>query len=199
MSQVIISISREYGSGGREIAEKLSERFGIAYYDKNILDHIAEDKEADSEELKKYDEKSANPLFYRNVMGYSNSPHDNIALMQFEKMQDMAKNGESFVILGRCSEDILSGTPGFVAIFVNGDSPDKIKRIAERNGLGEEEAEKRMKKISRDRRRYHNRYCGTKWGDSRNYDITVNSSRLGIDKTVDVLEYFIREKCNLPK
>ena len=99
--QLIISLGREFGSGGREIALDLAERFELPLYDSNILEHIAQEKDIDNAELKKYDEKPKSRFFSRTVRGYTNSMHENIANMQFDFLRKKAEAGESFVIAVR--------------------------------------------------------------------------------------------------
>ncbi len=108
--QLIISVGREFGSGGHVIAEELARRFGLVLYDNNLLEQIAEEKEIPHDGLKKYDEKPKSRLFSRTVRGYSNSVQENLANMQFDYLKKKAADGESFVVVGRCSETILKGT-----------------------------------------------------------------------------------------
>ena len=192
--QLIISVGREFGSGGHVIAEELARRFELPLYDNNLLEHIAEEKEISHESLKKYDERPKNRLFSRTVRGYSNSVQENLANMQFDYLKKKAAAGESFVIVGRCSETILKGFDGLVTIFVLGDPDVKAERIRKVYGVSEEEARRMMKREDWNRKSYHNYYCKGKWGDSRNYDFSINSSRLGIEKTVDMLENCIRAR-----
>lgn len=101
--QLIISVGREFGSGGHVIAEELARRFGLVLYDNNLLEQIAEEKEIPHDGLKKYDEKPKSRLFSRTVRGYSNSVQENLANMQFDYLKKKAADGESFVVVGRCS------------------------------------------------------------------------------------------------
>lgn len=194
--QVIISIGREFGSGGHEIAEKLSKRFGLSMYDVNLLREIAVEKNLDHTQLEKYDEVPKKRFISRNVRGYSNSPEENIANIQFEYLQRKAKEGKSFVVVGRCSEAILKEYAGLITIFVLADRDKKIERVSEIRKISASEAEAVMHRHDKKRKEYHNYYCTGKWGDSRNYDISINSSKLGIDKTTDYLESYIRERMN---
>ena len=190
--QRIISISREFGSGGHSIAEAIATRFDLPFYDSNLLDHIAEEKEVSVEPLKKYDEKSRYRLFSRTVQGFSNSMQENIAQMQFEYLRRMAQEGKSFVIVGRCSEYILREYPGLISIFVMGKKQAKVERIMRIYNLSEDEARKFEARKDRERKSYHNYYCDGKWGDSRNYDLCISSTGLGTEKTADIIEAFIK-------
>ena len=210
--QLIISVGREFGSGGHMIAEALAERFGLPLYDSNLLEHIAAEKNSgytgtvdgssgtegrnpagiSHAELKKYDEKPRNRLLSITVRGHSSSIQENVANMQFDYMKRMADSGKSFVIVGRCAETKLKGNPGLVSLFILGDRDVKAERVMKIYGVSREEALHMMARQDWERKSYHNYYCSGKWGDSRNYDFSVNSSRLGIEKTVDILETYIR-------
>jgi cytidylate kinase len=192
--QLIISIGREFGSGGHVIAEALAKKFNIPMYDHNLLDHIAAEKNLDLETLKKFDEKPRNVLLSRTLKGHSSSPSDNIAMMQFDYIKKKAEKGESFVIVGRCAEMVLKEFEGMISIFILGDKECKIKRVTEVYDISEEEARKKMERHDVYRKQYHNSYCDGKWGDSRSYDLCVNSSRLGIDGTVAMLADYIRAR-----
>lgn len=191
--QIIISISREFGSGGREIAEKIAKDMELALYDRNILEDIAKEKNMDPENFQDVDEKPRNKLLTRRVKGHTNSMEENLALMQFEYLRKKADSGESFVVVGRCSETVLKDREGLVAIFVTGQKETKIQRTMKKFNLSREEAIVKNERHDRTRRRYHNHYSDFKWGDSRNYDVCINSSRLGIDGTAEVLEAYIQK------
>lgn len=194
MSQLIITLSREFGSGGHEIAEILAKKFDIPLYDDNILKEIALEKDIDHEELERYDEAPRITLFSKTRRGYSSSPQENIAHMQFEYLRAKAEKGESFVVVGRCSETILKGYPGMVSIFVLGDKACKLERIKKIDRLSTVAADVLLTTQDKKRKAYHNYYCPIKWGDSRNYDICINSSPLGVEGTADILEKYIKTR-----
>lgn len=189
--QMIISISREYGSGGHEIARIIAERLGISFYDRNMLDDIANYMDVDVENLKKYDEKKKKPILSRTVRGLSNSPEEVIAEIQFDYLKKKAATGESFVVVGRCSEHILRDYSCMIPIFILGDEEEKSLRIQEVRNVSESEAKSIMARHDKTRKAYHNAHCPNKWGDSRSYEISVNSSKLGIRKTVGLLLDYI--------
>lgn len=190
--QLIIAIGREYGSGGHEIAEKLAKRFDIPLYDRNMLDEIAKQKDMDSEELKKYDETPRNLFLSRNVNGFSNSMEEVVASMQFDFLKEKAKNGESFVVVGRCAEDILSEYDCVVSIFIMANMDARIRRIQKIREVSQEEAEIIIHRHDKKRKLYHNYYCQADWGSAKNYSMTLDVSRLGSEKATDVLENFIK-------
>mgnify|MGYP004522727783 FL=1 len=194
--QLIISVGREFGSGGHEIAEMLAKKFDLKLYDKNLLQNIAQEKEVDAQNIEKYDEVPRNMLFSRTVKGYSNSMEENVAQMQFDYLKRKAKEGESFVVVGRCSEVILKDNPALISIFVVGDYDSKVERIMRVYKMSRPEAESFMVRQNKKRKGYHNYYCKEKWGDSRNYDITVNSSKLGEAETAELLVDYINKRQN---
>ena len=154
MSQLIISIGRESGSGGLEIARALAKRFGLPLYDKSILQNAAEAKGLDAKDLEQYDERPRSPLFYRSIKGFSNAPEDGVAL------------------------------------FVEADLDFRIRRTP----LPGNEALEFIHKQDRKRRIYHDQHCKGDWGDAQSYDLVINSARLGVPGTADVLEHYIRAR-----
>ncbi|MBQ8148061.1 MAG: cytidylate kinase-like family protein [Lachnospiraceae bacterium] len=195
--QVIISVSREYGSGGHKIAEELAKRFSLPYYDRNLLDEIAHEKELKDHKLHKYDEVPRNIIFSRTVRGYSNSPEEVIARMQFDYLRKKAEKGDSFVVVGRCAEDILKDFDAMMSFFIIADMETKLQLVQETRKVSREEAESIIRRHDKKRKAYHNYYCQTKWGDARNYDMTINCSALGIEKTTDIIEDYIRMKMEM--
>ena len=119
--------------------------------------------------------------------------------MQFDFLRKKAESGESFVVVGRCSESKLRDFDGLVSLFIIGDMDEKIKRITKLYEMSESEAKLFIEKKDKKRKRYHNYHVGLHWGDSRLYDLTVNSSRLGIDKTIDFLEDYVKARINAQK
>ena len=195
--QIIISISREYGSGGHAIAEDLSKRFNIPLYDSNLLEIIATEKNVDKDSLKAYDEVPRVRLFTRKVKGQTNSLEENVANMQFDFLKKKADSGESYIIVGRCSEYILKDYPCMVSIFILGSKEAKIKRIMNLFNLSEDDAIDKIERENFRRKMYHNYYCKGKWGDSRNYDFSINDSVLGLEATADIIEDYVKKRMEL--
>ena len=191
MGQTILSIGREFGSAGHEIAQKLADYYQLPLYDHNLLDEIAASKGLDSLELQGHDEVRRNRLFNRNVRGMDSSPAYNLALLQFDFLREKAESGESFVVVGRCSETVLRPYKGLISIFVLGDMDKKVARIMDLYHMNRKEAEEFIKEKDKRRKQYHNSHCELKWGDSRNYDLCINSSRLGVEETMRILVQYI--------
>lgn len=192
--QFVISISREFGSAGHEIAEKIAKDLEIKFYDRSILDEIANHMNVKVELLEKYDEKPRNLILSRRVGKYTNSMEEILAETQFEFIRKKVEKGESFVIVGRCAETVLKDFDGLISIFISGDKQHKLERVMEKYNLNETDALAKMKRHDLKRKQYHNRHSDAKWGDSRYYDMCINSSPLGTEATIKVLENYIQER-----
>lgn len=162
--------------------------------DKNLIQRVAEDKGYSEEAIRQFDEKGTSILFSRSINGYTSSASENIAQAQFEVLRNDAKEGKSFIVVGRCAEDILADQPALISIFVRSDIESKKARIMEKYELPADKALSLMKKMDRERKFYHNYYCHHKWGDSRGYDLTINSAMLGLDGTVDLIEQIVKAR-----
>lgn len=190
-TQMIISISREFGSGGHEIAQRLAEHYDLPLLDNNLLSEIAAEKHLDIDEFSGLDEKKKVYGLSRTVRDISSSLEENVAYLQFDHLKKKAESGESFVVVGRCSEEILKDYPGLISVFILGDKSNKVKRIMERYQVSEREAAKLIREKDNGRKQYHNSFCKGKWGKSTNYNLSINSSKLGIDATVKFLISYI--------
>ena len=191
--QFIISIGREYGSGGRVIAEHLAKTLNVKFYDKNIIEHIAQEKKLNLDQLKKKKKKARNIWLSRSVDGLSNSPEDTIAQMQFDFLKERAQAGESFVVLGRCASYILRDFDCIIKVFVTSDMHHKMERIASIEHLDPVMVEDMIIKNNKKRKAYHNFYSKEKWGDSRYYDLIISTSKIGIDGACDVVLDYVNK------
>lgn len=192
--QVIVCIGREFGSGGHVIGEMMAKELGIPLYDKELLHKMAEEKDLDVELLKRYDENVHKPFTSRTVRGFTNAPEALLADVEASYLKEMADRGESFLIVGRRAESVLRGYSNTVSIFITGDWDARVQRIMNRDEISEREAEKLINEMDRRRKAYHNYYSEGKWGDSRNYDITVNSTRLGLEGTAAFLVDYVKRR-----
>ncbi len=192
--QFIISIGREFGSAGHEIAEEIARRFQIPLYDYNLLREIAEEKKVSIGNLEPYDEIPKKGFASRTVRGHSNSPQENIAYMQFNYLKKKASEGESFVVVGRCAEEALKEYAGLITFFVLGDMEKKVERICKLHKIDEKQAKVLILEQDKKRKNYHNYFCEGKWGDSRNYEFSINSSKLGVPATTDIIEEYIKKR-----
>jgi len=191
--QIIISVGREFGSGGHEIAEKLAEHYGIPMYDKEIFSHIEEKGSINAEVAQYFDEKPITPLFYPIMLDSGNMPlEQQVASHIFNFIREKGnEEKQSFVIVGRCAEYVLRDNPNMISVFILGNEACKIKRVMEKYNLDEKAAKSRMRKEDKMRKTYHNFYTDSKWGDSRSYDVCMNSSTLGVEDTLEALISYI--------
>jgi cytidylate kinase len=189
--QIIISIGREYGSAGHEIGRKLAAKLEIPFYDRNLLDEFADQKDVDADLLAKYDEKPRRLFFSRTIsvrgQSVNNSPAQNVADIQFALLKGKAYDDDSFVVCGRCADEVLKEFPGMFSVFITADYDAKVKRVMEKRNMSEKEAKKTIEKHDKTRRAYHDYFAKTKWGQAGSYDLCVNSTVLGIEGTVDML------------
>ncbi|MCI8876373.1 MAG: cytidylate kinase-like family protein [Lachnospiraceae bacterium] len=192
--QTIIAISREFGSEGHEIARIIAEDLGLKLYDRSMLDEMADNMGIKVEVLEKHDEKPRNFFLTRTVGKYTNSMEEIVADMQFDFIKEKAESGESFVIVGRCADSVLRGMEGLITIFVIGTKEAKVKHVMDKFDLSESEALIKMARHDKKRSQYHNRHSDGKWGDSRFYDLCINSSLLGVQGTVKILEDYIHAR-----
>lgn len=192
MKQLIISLGRESGSGGHEIAEKLAQRFSLPVYDKNLLQEIAKERPLDTETLRKYEEAPRNRLLGHSVRGLNNSMQASVLAIEASWLRNQADSGASFVIVGRCAESVLADCPGLVSLFISGDPETRIARLQTRHDFNQKQATDYMLRQDKRRRAYHDENCTGNWGDAANYHLTVSSTPLGIEGTTDLLEHYIR-------
>lgn len=192
-NQVLITIGREFGSAGHEIGDIIAKKLGIHFYDRAMLDELVKHYNLDEKIVEKYDEKSRPSFLSRTVRGLSNSLEDMVFDFQSKYIKEKADAGESFVLVGRCGEMLLKDYPCHISMFILGNKEEKIARIKEKYNLTTEDAYEKMVRHDKKRKAYHNSRCPGKWGDSRTYDICVNSSRAGIEHTVDLLIDYIEK------
>lgn len=185
--QLIITIGREFGSGGHFIAQTIADKLGIELLDKELLEQTVISSGYSEDILTKYDEKPKNVLLSRRIGNYSNSLEENVANKVFELIRAKAQSGASFVVVGRCAEHVLRGNENMLSFFICANKEDKIKRITELYQVSEAKAKDMMRETDKKRKTYHNYYSDIKWGSSLGYDITINTSKLGIEKTADAL------------
>ena len=189
----IITISREYGAGGRTIAKKLSEKLNIPWYDSDFVKLTAETSgyseeivADESEEISSFTRWLESML--NNVVDYTSS-HDAIFLAQKEVMLKLAK--EPCIIVGRCADYALADFDNCVNLFIYGDMDKRIERITEKYKLSEKETRDLIIKKDKQRASYYNFYSSKKWGSAETYDLCINSSVLGIDGTVELLVNYV--------
>lgn len=203
-SKIIITIARQFGSGGREIGEKLANQLGIAFYDKSLI-HLAAKESGIDEDLFDYAEEQAlhsfwtasasNTSIYGNRISVFNEMpmNDKLFLIQSNIIKKLAVNN-SCVIVGRCADYILRNEEHMVPVFIHSTEDDKLNRIVNSYEIPEKEAKDVMIKTDKKRAAYYNYYSGGKWGHADHYDLSVNSGAAGIDGTVSLIVQFAELK-----
>ena len=203
--KIIITIARQYGSGGREIGEKIGQMLGIPVYDKQIITDAAAKGDLNTEVIKNADETAANSLLYTlavgsNVLGatmnfgYKMPLNDKLFLLQSEVIKEFAAKG-SGVFIGRCADYVLREEKNLLRIFVYGDLEHRQKRILERHPeLKSSQVIDAISKTDKRRSTYYNFYTGNKWGKFDNYDLAINSSTMGIEGTAKLIVDIAKNK-----
>lgn len=190
MKKRIITISREFGSGGRFIGEEVAKKLGIAYYDKNIINDIAEKSGLSPEYVQKNAELSPKKGLFayafagRDITG--KSVEDMVYEAQRKVILELAEK-ESCVIIGRNADYILKDRDDVLNVFIHGDTPEKIQRITRLYNVEEQKAVKMMVDIDKRRMANYNFYTNQKWGKADNYTLCLNSSQLGYDRCEKII------------
>ncbi|MCM1103532.1 MAG: cytidylate kinase-like family protein [Clostridium sp.] len=201
--ETIVTIGRQYGSCGHEIGRELAEHYGIAYYDKELLTRAAKESGFCEEMIKSNDERPTNSFLYNLVMdtysfGYNASSFvdmpisQKVFLAQFDTIKKIADEGPC-VIVGRCADYALADYPNCVHVFISADEDFKLKNIMESHQLTAAKAKDMMVKKDKQRQSYYNYYSSKKWGRADSYDLTLNSAKLGIKGSVELLIRYIEE------
>ena len=198
MSNLIITIGRQFGSGGREIGKRLAEELGIEFYDRSLITAAAK-KSGFSEELfEMMDKRATNSLLYSlSMFGGSGvngmSLTDQLYLTQANLIREFADKS-SCVIVGRCADHILREYPNRFDLFISAPIEDRIRRIQsspDREFEGNKSPQSTLDKMDKQRATYYNYYTGKVWGKADHYDLCVNAGRLGIDKSVELILNFV--------
>ena len=201
---LVITIGRQCGSGGKKIGQMLAEKMGVKCYDKELLARAAKESGFCEELFETHDEKPTSSFLYSLVMdtyslGYNTSAYmdmpinHKIFLAQFDTIKKLADE-ESCVIVGRCADYALADYPNTVSVFVTGNDDDKVKYLMELYSVDKAKAKDIMVKTDKKRASYYNYYSSKKWGDARSYDLCVNSSSIGADAADDTILAFARAK-----
>lgn len=201
MEKNIITISREFGSGGRLIGKRLAEKLGVPYYDKELLDRIAEESGFCREMMEDAERKAKNSFLYSlmSAMGTGETGPESLSLnerfflAQFDTLRKIAEEG-SCVIVGRCADYILRGIPEATNVFVYAEEADKIKRAVDEYGVPQAEVKKMMRDTDKARANYYNYHTGRKWGDHVNYHLSIDSGYLEIEDIVDLIISYTEKK-----
>lgn len=205
MEKTVVTIGRQFGSGGREIGQKLADTLHIAYYDKQLLERAAKESGLRSELFEKSDEKASTNLFHTFTIGFpvnrityqpsgclTESP---IFQLQSDTIRKAAEES-SCVIIGRAADFILKDDPCLTSVFIHADMPDRVERVMRVYSLDEKAATALILKTDKSRADYYNHYTDKTWGAAASYELSINSSSIGTDNAVELIAGFIRTKEN---
>lgn len=198
MNPILITISREYGSGGREIAQRLSALLEIPVYDRKLIDMTADKCGYSTKFIQENEERMTNSfLFNIAVTGnYSpfyhwnaaqSVPQDYVFLTQSRIIKTLAEQHSSAIFVGRCADYVLRENPNLFSVFITADMDTRVKRAVEEYGIAPEKAVSTVTRKDKARRRHYNYYTGLDWGTCSNYHLVLNTGKLGIASATDIL------------
>ncbi len=198
---MVITIARQYGSGGRAIGKILAEDMNIKFYDKELINLAARESGISPEIFEQYDEKAANSLLYALSIGaaasigdYSISQqlpiNDKLFLLQHDIIRKVS--AEPCVIVGRCADYILADRKDCIKIFIYSDMESRIKYAVDVHNVPKEKARSVIKKVDKSRENYYNYYSDQKWGDPGNYDLCINSGKLGVESSAELIKDYLK-------
>jgi len=199
--KMIITIGRQFGSGGYDVGKQLAEKLGIDFYDKELLGRAAKETGINPELFARADEQPTNSFLYSMSLGtvglhtgFMATPdyltNDKLFTLQSETTRSIAQE-HSCVIIGRCADYVLRDHPGLVSVFVHSDIERRVSRVMERANMNAEQARQAIKKTDRRRSSYYNYFTDRNWGGVDNYDLSVDSGRVGVEGAVELIAKFI--------
>ena len=198
----LVTSSREYGSGGRIIGKLLAEKLDVPFYDKEIIE-IAAKESGFSKELMEESELKAKNSFAYSLSSMSSfgegiganmlSVNERMFIAQFQVIREIGEKGEA-VIVGRCADYVLKDFPGVTNAFIYGEYDDRVKRAIEKYGVSEREADDKVSSYDKARANYYNYHTGRKWGDYRNYNLSIDSSYIDEDEAACLIADYVERR-----
>lgn len=200
---IIVTIARQCGSGGREVGEILSKKLGMVYHDKSLINLAAEKSGMNPEILKNADERATPSFLYSIAVGaigmvpfshgmpYDTPVNDKLFVLQSDIIEEEAKKYPC-VFVGRCADFVLKNHPRLIRVFIYASPETRIERIAKTNDVERGEAKSLMNKIDKKRANYYNYYTSQKWGRSENYDLMIDTTKIGTEGAAKIIEEYIK-------
>lgn len=194
----IITITRQFGSGGHNIGKALAQKLGISFYDKELISIAAKESGVSPEIFEAVDEKATNSLLYSLSVGLYNyntglsntmremPVNDRLYILQHKIIKELAEK-ENFVVVGRCADYILKDKPNVIKVFIYADLDKRVNRALERNDIDKDRARQAVIKADKNRANYYSFYSGKKWGQPENYDLCINSTNISTEQAVDLI------------
>ena len=203
-NKIILTIGRQFGSGGREVGQKLAKALGIAYYDKELMAVAAKESGLCEDVFEKADEQASSGLSYALTLGYSSfmgmfTPYGNVLSndglfqLQSDSIRNLAEK-ESCVLVGRCADYILRDNPDCISFFIHNNKENRIQRIINDANCTVEQAKELMEKTDKSRAAYYNYYTNKTWGVAASYNFSLDMSVLGIDESVTFIQEFVERR-----
>ena len=200
--KVIITIGRQYGSGGAEVGKKLGKKLGLDVYDKEILRMTSNESGIRESYFHLADERAGKKLLYKIVqsmvpentnpsLGNDLVSADNLFRFQSSVIRKLAQE-QSCIFIGRCAEHVLAGADNLVRVFISADMSARVERIREKGYYAEEDIVKNIKRMDKERREYHRYFTGKDWEALDNYDLILNSAKIGTDGCVECIEDYLK-------
>ncbi len=196
-SDLVVTISRQYGSGGREVGQKLAQRLGLPCYDKELINLAAQKSGFSPSHFEEPEQQASSSMLFSLlragsiINSYDLPLNDKIYLVQSKVIRQLAEEGPC-VIVGRCADYILEDLPHCVRVFIHAPLPLRVERGRTAYGLPQDKAEDIIEKTDKRRSTYYNYYTGIRFGDARHYHVAMDSLSIGLDNAVAVLEAYVR-------
>ena len=203
MENFVITVGRQFGSCGKEIGHALAKRFNIAFYDKELIALASKESGLCQEFFEKADEKNSGNLLQAFAAGFTFGPfqyndflsNDKLFQIQSDVIRKVA-NEHSCLIVGRCADYILRENKRCINIFIHADTEERVKTVMNRQHIPEQDARELVRKMDKTRPNYYNFYSDKEWGVAASYHLSVDSSLLGVEGTVDFIEQFVKRALN---
>jgi len=204
-NRVIVTIGRQMGSGGYAVGNKLAELLGVSFYDRELLAIAAKESGLNKTFFERADERTTHGLSSVFAVGLPYTgmftsytdilSNDGLFKMQSDAIRHLAQK-ESCVLIGRCADYILRDMPNVLSIFISSPMKECIQNVVNRTGISEEQAAELITKTNKARAAYYNYYTNKRWGEAASYDLSIDSSYLGIDETASLINHVLKKKFN---
>jgi cytidylate kinase len=189
--KVIITISREFGSGGRYVGRMIADKLGIKFYDKDLVTLVSKEAGLSEEFIEEHEQKRE----WGSSLNSTYNTDDKLFEAESRVIKEIAQK-ESCVIIGRCADYILKDEKNILKVFIYSNKEDKVNRAVKYYDIDEKTASKEIEKVNKNRAKHYKYYTNQVWGNNENYDLTMNSDLLGVDKTAEVISQIVVDKYN---
>ncbi len=202
--RIIVTIARQFGSGGHAVGQLVANNFGMVYHDKSLIEKAAQKLGVSEEMLKSADEMATPSFLYSIATGnydvyplsinfapYEMPINDKLFNLQADIIREEAEKN-SCIFVGRCADYILNGKPRLLKIFIYADMDSRVKRVSEHYGISEQDARVLIYKTDKKRANYYNYYTSLKWGKSDNYNLMLDTGKIGVEGAAKIIGEYIK-------